>query len=301
MRPRGSGDFVDRHAKTVASVADWRMSRNRLRLSGRGDIGVACKNRATACPAVAMTPRERRLALMRKVLVADDDSHIRDVISFALRREGFTVVEVADGDAALAAFEREAPDLLVLDVMMPGRDGLEVCRAVRSGGHAATRSNVPIVFLSAKDAELDRVLGLEVGGDDYVVKPFSVRELVARVKAFFRRLETFVDPAQKEIVAGPLRMDVDAWTVTVEDRAVVLTRTEFGLLATLAQFGGKVLNRETLMNGSYPGHRIVSDRTIDSHMRRLRGKLRQAGLDAIQTIHGVGFRLNVPTAAGDKE
>ena len=233
---------------------------------------------------------------MRTVLVADDDSHIRDVISFALRREGFAVVEAADGNAALTAFERDAPDLLVLDIMMPGRDGLEVCRAVRRGDHAA-RSNVPIVFLSAKDAELDRVLGLEVGGDDYVVKPFSPRELVARVKAFFRRLETLVDPAQKEIVAGPLRMDVDAWTVTVENRPVALTRTEFGLLATLAQNNGKVLNRETLMNGSYPGHRVVSDRTIDSHMRRLRGKLRRAGVDAIQTVHGVGFRLNLAATA----
>ena len=229
---------------------------------------------------------------MRKVLVADDDSHIRDVITFALRREGFEVVEAADGDAALTLFEREAPDLLVLDVMMPGRDGLEVCRAVRNGPHrASVHGNVPILFLSAKNAEVERVLGLEVGGDDYITKPFSPRELVARVKACFRRLEALADATQAEIAAGPLRMNVDAWTATLNGTALELTRTEFGLLATLAQRCGTVLNRETLMNGTYAGHRVVSDRTIDSHMRRLRGKLRQAGVDAIQTVHGVGFRL----------
>lgn len=232
---------------------------------------------------------------MRKVLVVDDDSHIRDVIAFALRREGFTVLEARDGEIALATFEREAPDLLILDVMMPGRDGLQVCQAVRAGGHgSAARSNVPILFLSAKDAELDRVLGLEVGGDDYIGKPFSPRELVARVKAFFRRLEAQADPTLRELVVGPLRMDLEAWTVSLRDRQVELTRTEFGLLATLAQHCGKVLNRGALINGTYTGQRIVSDRTIDSHLRRLRRKLRDAGFDPIQTVHGVGFRLQFP-------
>ena len=231
---------------------------------------------------------------MRKVLVVDDDSHIRDVICFALRREGFAVVEARDGEQALLAFEREAPDLLVLDIMMPGVDGLEVCRSVRAGGHGAgARGNVPILFLSAKDAELDRIVGLEVGGDDYIVKPFSPRELVARVKAFFRRAEALADPTQREIVAGPLHMELDAWKAAVGGRPLELTRTEFGLLATLAQQRGKVLNRETLMNGTYPGHRIVSERTIDSHLRRLRGKLRGVGADCIETVHGVGFRFVV--------
>lgn len=237
---------------------------------------------------------------MRKVLVADDDSHIRDVITFALRREGFEVVEAADGDAALAVFEREAPDLLILDVMMPARDGLAVCRAVRAGPHrASVHANVPILFLSAKNAEVDRVLGLEVGGDDYIIKPFSPRELVARVKAFFRRLEAAADPTQAEIVAGPLRMNVDAWTATVDGNALELTRAEFGLLATLAQRHGTVLNRETLTHGIYADHRVVSDRTIDSHVRRLRVKLRSAGVDAIHTVHGVGFRLDFAASGSD--
>ena len=240
-------------------------------------------------------------APMRKVLVVDDDSHIRNVICFALRREGFVVVEARDGNAALLAFEREAPDLLILDIMMPGPDGLEVCQSIRAGGRgAAAGRNIPILFLSAKDAEPDRIVGLEVGGDDYIVKPFSPRELVARVKAFFRRAEALADPAQREIAAGPLRMHVDAWQATLHDRPLELTRTEFRLLTTLAQHQGKVLNRESLMNGTYPGHRIVSDRTIDSHLRRLRGKLRDGGADLIETVHGVGFRLIIePNKGGE--
>ena len=236
---------------------------------------------------------------MRKVLVVDDESHIRDVICFALRREGFAVVEAGDGAAALRVFEREAPDLLILDIMMPAPDGLEVCRSIRAGGHGATGcANVPILFLSAKDAELERIVGLEVGGDDYVVKPFSPRELVARVKAFFRRAEALADPSVREIAAGPLRMNLDAWQATLREQPLELTRTEFGLLATLAQHRGKVLNRETLMNGAYPGQRIVSERTIDSHLRRLRGKLRGAGGDLVETVHGVGFRFATPDDEG---
>ena len=236
---------------------------------------------------------------MRKVLVVDDDSHIRNVVCFALRREGFEVVEARDGQSALRLFEREAPELVILDVMMPGPDGLEVCRSIRAGGHGAARKNVPILFLSAKDAEPERIVGLEVGGDDYIVKPFSPRELVARVKAFFRRAEALADPAHPHIAAGPLRIDLDAWQAALHGRPLELTRTEFGLLVTLAQHRGKVLNRESLMNGTYPGHRVVSDRTIDSHLRRLRGKLRSVGADLIETVHGVGFRLSVASTEDD--
>lgn len=227
---------------------------------------------------------------MRNVLVVDDDSHIRDVICFALRRAGFEVAEAADGEAALTRIQRDRPDLVILDILMPELDGLEVCRTVRNEAVAGV-SNVPILFLSSKDSELDRVVGLELGADDYISKPFSPRELVARVKAHFRRLDNLARDDCHEIVAGPLAIDMDAHTVTINDNPVELTRTEFGLLVTLAQRRGKVLDRDALMNGAYSGHRIVSDRTIDSHMRRLRAKLRNAGTDPIQTIHGVGFRL----------
>ena len=235
---------------------------------------------------------------MRKVLVVDDDPHIRDVICFALRRAGFDIAEAGDGRAALARFERDKPDLVILDVLMPELDGLDVCRAMRA--MAGAGGDVPILFLSSKGAEADRVVGLEVGGDDYITKPFSPRELVARVKAHFRRADVLADPGRGEVVVGPLTMDLDAQSVTLGDAPVELTRTEFGLLATLARRSGKVLSREALMVGAYAANRIVSDRTIDSHMRRLRAKLKAAGSDPIRTVHGVGFRLAFPAGPTDQ-
>ena len=226
---------------------------------------------------------------MRSVLVADDDAHIREVISFAMRRAGFEVATASDGAAALQRIERDAPDFVILDILMPEMDGLEVCRAVRSG--AVSRRQVPILFLSSKDDEVDRVVGLEIGADDYVVKPFSPRELVARVKAHFRRSDNLADDAEETVTVGPLTIDTTTQTVALAGEPVALTRTEFGLLLTLARNAGKVLGRDALMNGAYTGHRIVSDRTIDSHMRRLRAKLRHGGQDPIHTVHGVGFRL----------
>ena len=229
---------------------------------------------------------------MRSVLVVDDDLHIREVICFALRRAGFEVTEAGDGEAALVRIERDKPDLVILDILMPEMDGLEVCRAVRAGN--AGDPNVPILFLSSKDAEVDRVVGLELGADDYIVKPFHLSELVARVKAHFRRGDNLADPERNEIAVGPLRMALDAQRAAIGGQPMELTRTEFGLLATLARHADKVLNREALMNGAYAGFRVVSDRTIDSHMRRLRAKLRDAGgFDPIETVHGVGFRLSL--------
>lgn len=235
---------------------------------------------------------------MRKVLVIDDDSHIRDVICFALRRAGFDVAEADDGRTGMMAFEREKPDLVVLDVMMPGMDGLEVCRAIRGESRHGVEGggrNVPIVFLSSRDAEPDRVAGLEVGGDDYVVKPFSPRELMARVNAHFRRKDALEESPVTRISVGALVMDLDAQSASMGGDPLGLTRTEFGLLATLARGAGKVFDRRALTIGAYKGHRVVSDRTIDSHMRRLRAKLRASGIaDPIETVHGVGFRLRTP-------
>lgn len=226
---------------------------------------------------------------MRNVLVVDDDAHIREVIAFALRRAGFEVATANDGAAALERIEREAPELLILDILMPELDGLEVCRALRAGP-PSTR-HLPILFLSSKDDEVDRIVGLELGADDYIGKPFSPRELVARVKAQFRRLDKLDDEVEEAVVVGPLTIDAATHTVILGGRTIDLTRTEFRLLLTLARQPGRVLAREALMNGAYSGHRVVSDRTIDSHMRRLRTKLRMRGLDPIHTVHGVGFRL----------
>jgi len=224
--------------------------------------------------------------MLRKILVADDDAHIRDIVSFTIRRAGFEVLEAADGREALDIAESDAPDLILLDILMPELEGLDVCRAIRR------TSDVPILFLSSKDAVGDRIVGLDAGGDDYVTKPFSPRELLARVQAMFRRIDALETRDAESIESGPLRIDVAARLAYLEANPLTLTRTEFGMLATLAQHAGKTVNRETLMRGAYPTRRVVSDRTIDSHIRRLRGKLRAGGANPIHTVHGIGYRLS---------
>ena len=222
----------------------------------------------------------------RKVLVVDDDAHIRDVVSFTIRRAGFEVLEAADGREALDMAESGTPDLILLDILMPELEGIDVCRAIRR------TSNVPILFLSSKDQVVDRIIGLDAGGDDYVTKPFSPRELLARVQAMFRRIDALQANDSATVESGPLRIDTDARLAYLEGEALTLTRTEFGMLATLGRQAGNAVDRETLMRGAYPKRRIVSDRTIDSHIRRLREKLRAAGADPIRTVHGVGYRLS---------
>ena len=223
---------------------------------------------------------------MPKILVVDDDTHIRDVVSFALRREGMAVVEAESGQAAMQTFTQEQPDIVVLDILIPDFDGIEVCAFIRD------QSNVPIIFLSSKDAELDRIRGLEAGADDYVTKPFSPRELVARIRAQLRREASRSSPPTASVSIGPLTIDADQMIASINDQKLSLTRTEFNLLITLARQSGKVLQRNVLMNGAYDRNRVVSGRTIDSHVRRLREKLRDTGFDPIETVHGVGFRLN---------
>ena len=223
---------------------------------------------------------------MQKVLVVDDDAHIRDVVCFALRREGFDTLQASTGQAALEKFEAEQPDLIVLDVLMPEGDGIAVCKQIRQSSIA------PIIFLSSKDAEADRIKGLDIGGDDYVTKPFSVRELIARVKAALRRIDDQSVVRENHLSIGPLNMNIESRTASVNDQMLDLTRTEFDLLTAMAHQDGKVLAREKLMAGAYAANRIVSDRTIDSHIRRLRKKLRDLGVDPIHTVHGVGFRLS---------
>ncbi|MFW5967228.1 MAG: response regulator transcription factor [Persicimonas sp.] len=229
----------------------------------------------------------------RHVLIADDDPHIREVVRFALEKAGFSTVEAEDGLATLEAVEEHQPDLIVLDVMMPEMDGTEVCRKLRRS------HDVPIVFLSSKDEEIDRVLGLELGGDDYVTKPFSPRELVARVKAVLRRSDQSSTPGEQTdeegdrqlLEHGPLRLDLDRYEAYWDEEAVDLTKTEFGLLRTLLGYPGKVYSRSELMKGAYDDGTIVSDRTIDSHIRRLRRKFESVGRNPIETVHGLGYKL----------
>jgi two-component system OmpR family response regulator len=220
---------------------------------------------------------------MQKVLVVDDDPHIRDVVCFALRRAGYQPLTAGNGLAALDLAAREAPALVILDILMPELDGTETCRRLRKG------SDVPIIFLTSKDEELDRILGLELGADDYVVKPFSPRELVARVKTVLRRKGPVA--AEQRLERGKLVVDLEAIQATWDGTGVTLTATEFALLKTIAAQPRRVFTRENLMAASYAGARFVSDRTIDSHIRHIRAKFQSAGGDPIETVHGVGYRL----------
>ena len=228
------------------------------------------------------------------ILIVDDDPHIREVLRFALEKAGFRTTEAQDGVEAVKAFDSWKPDLIVLDILMPEMDGTEVCKAIR------LRSDVPIIFLSSKDEEIDRILGLELGGDDYVTKPFSPRELVARVKAVLRRLvekaerptETGSTPKTPNVLThGLLRLDLDRYQASWDDREVVLTVTEFGILRTLMAFPGKVFTRDELMDGAYSYDNIVTDRTIDSHVRRVRSKFAAVGGNPVETAHGIGYKL----------
>lgn len=234
--------------------------------------------------------------------MVDDDAHLREAVAFALRKAGFEVVEAADGAEALKRHDEERPALVVLDVLMPELDGTEVCRRLRAV------SRVPIVFLSSRADEVDRIVGLELGGDDYVTKPFSPRELVARVRAVLRRSAEFGAPpapsgkdaasgtggevrARGRLAHGPLELDLDVFRATWSGREVVLTVTEFGILRTLLGRPGRVYTRAELMDGAYAEDNLVSERTMDSHVRRVRRKFAGLGADPIETVHGVGYRL----------
>lgn len=224
---------------------------------------------------------------MATILVADDDGHIREVVRFALESAGHRVVECADGRSAIEACEREAPDVAVLDIVMPELDGLDVCRHLRQS------SSIPIVFLSSRDDELDRILGLEIGADDYIIKPFSPRELVARVKALLRRSGALpaVGEPRGPLTRGRLTLDVERYRCFWEGQEIVLTVTEFALLQTLMGGHDRVYSRADLVEQVWGAGHAITDRTIDSHIRRLRKKFTQAGVDLIETVYGVGYRL----------
>ncbi len=232
-------------------------------------------------------------AMSKHVLVADDEARIREVASYALTREGYRVSEVKDGAAALSLVERGGLDAVVLDVMLPELDGLEVCRRVRSGTGPAART--PILFLSARAEEIDRIVGLELGGDDYLVKPFSPRELVARVRALLRRAE----PAPAEDAAkgarvthGPVEIDLERHEVRCRGAVIALTPTEQGVLHALLERPGVVLSRGQLMQRAYRYDNLITERTIDTHVRRIRAKFRSHGVDPITTVHGVGYKAS---------
>ena len=223
-----------------------------------------------------------------KILVVDDDAHIREVVRFALEKAGFDIIEAGDGQKALELFQRIKPALIILDITMPEMDGLAVCREIRK------TLDLPILFLSSRTDEVDRVVGLEIGGDDYVSKPFSPRELVARVQAILKRTslrQTTADEI-KELAHGAVRVDLYGHGAFWKDKRVALTATEFAILQTLLREPQRVYSRDRLMDAAYQGQVTVTDRTIDSHMRNLRAKYAKAGCkDLVETVHGVGYKL----------
>jgi two-component system, OmpR family, response regulator RegX3 len=227
-----------------------------------------------------------------RILVVDDEASITEFVSYNLRKEGYQVDVAATGDDALELAHANAFDLVVLDVMLPGMDGYEVCRRLRA------ESSVPVLFLSARDTELDKVVGLEIGGDDYLAKPFGVRELQARVKALLRRAPSGARDAGivgEKIELGGITLDEAAHEADAEGRLIDLTPREFELLACLMRHGGKVLSRDQLLREAWGWEYLVETKTVDTHVKRLRDKLESAGVDPalVETVRGYGYRFRV--------
>ncbi len=222
----------------------------------------------------------------RTILVIDDEPELVKLLDYNLTRAGYLVLSAKDGENGLAAARKHSPDAIILDVMMPGLDGWEVCKRLRTD---PSTSAIPILMLTAKAEEGDRVLGLELGADDYVTKPFGVRELLARVKALLRRSE--IATASPEVVkSGKIVIDSSRRTVTVSGKPVALTATEFNLLKSLAEKEGRVISREDLLSLARGDEVAVMDRTVDVHVAALRKKLGKQG-EMIETVRGVGYRM----------
>lgn len=227
---------------------------------------------------------------MPLIAIVDDEANIRDTVAFALQREGWEVTTYADGSDAWRAFRGAMPDLVILDILMPRTDGLELCRRIRGASET-----VPIIFLTSRDDEVDRVLGLELGADDYLCKPFSMRELVARARVLFRRAARRADGSQDEdatLHVGPLELDRHRFLVRWKGQAIDLTVTEFLMLQALVRHPGHVKTRAQLTREGYPHDNYVSERTIDSHVKRIRKKFEAVDpqFDRIDTVYGMGYR-----------
>ena len=222
-----------------------------------------------------------------KILLVDDDANIRQLVNLYLEKEGYEVVMAADGNEAVKLFKSEAPNLVLLDLMLPGMDGMQVCREVRKV------SNIPVIMLTAKDETFDKVLGLELGADDYVVKPFDPKELLARIKAVLRRYQTAETP-EKELVFPGLTINISQYTVTYQGRELEMPPKELELLYFLASHPGMVFTREQLLEQVWGYDFFGDSRTVDVHVKRLREKLNgdEQGW-SIKTVWGVGYKFEV--------
>jgi phosphate regulon transcriptional regulator PhoB len=221
-----------------------------------------------------------------KILVVDDERDIIELVSYNLEKEGFKVISAMDGEKALELVSSKEPEIIILDLMLPGIDGLDMCRELKRNDKT---SSIPIIMLTAKGEESDIVIGLELGADDYITKPFSPRILVARVKAVLRRIET-KEEEEKLIKIEQLSIDLVRHQVTYRGKTLALTSTEFNLLILLAKNRGKVFTRDQILDKAWKDGSFVVDRTVDVHIRRLRQKLGQAS-QFIETVRGVGYRF----------
>jgi two-component system response regulator RegX3 len=224
---------------------------------------------------------------MTRVLVVEDEESFSDALSYMLRREGYDTVVAATGTEALAEFDRAGADIVLLDLMLPGLSGTEVCRALRS------RSSVPIIMLTAKDTEIDKVVGLELGADDYVTKPYSARELVARMRAVLRRGAEAEPAVDSALAAGPVRLDVERHVVAVEGRPIALPLKEFDLLELLLRNVGRVLTRGQLIDRVWGADYVGDTKTLDVHVKRLRAKVEPdpANPRYLLTVRGLGYKF----------
>ena len=224
---------------------------------------------------------------MTRILVVEDEESFSDPLSYLLRREGYEVSVADDGPAALEEFDRNGADLVLLDLMLPGLPGTEVCRRLRS------KSNVPVIMLTAKDGEIDKVVGLELGADDYVTKPYSSRELVARVRAVLRRGSEPEQSSVATVEAGPVRMDIERHVVTVDGQAVAMPLKEFELLELLLRNAGRVLTRMQLIDRVWGSDYVGDTKTLDVHVKRLRGKIEPdpASPRHLVTVRGLGYKF----------
>jgi two-component system phosphate regulon response regulator PhoB len=224
---------------------------------------------------------------MQRVLIVDDDPDIQRLVSYNLSHSGFEVATANSGRKALDSIQRQPPDLIILDLMLPDIDGMEVCRTLRQRDSS---KQIPIIMLTARGEEIDRVVGFELGADDYVSKPFSPRELVLRVKSIFRRMK---QPRSGALRLGRIQLYPERRQCFVETHQVMLTAKEFDLLQALMRARGDVLPREMLMDKVWGYHGDATSRTLDTHIRRLREKLGEDGLH-VETVRGVGYRMGVP-------
>jgi len=228
--------------------------------------------------------------IKQRVLLVDDEENIRMLVRFNLEKAGYEVIEAGDGKQALALARNESPDIVILDLMLPGIDGLEVCRLLKQSPETAA---LPIIMLTAKGDEIDRVIGLELGADDYMAKPFSQRELAARIKAVLRR-PALLSEKSDEIVLGKLRMNFTRYEAQLDGQKLDLTPKEYELLKLFAENAGKVFSREQLLEKVWGYEYFGDTRTVDVHIRHLRSKLERAPemAEAIETVRGVGYRLS---------